>query len=143
MSFPFNLGQPYVYGAGYVMCTDWHFDLTIEGERKQTFTIEAYGDVFYDASQPPTTGPAAPPAPEPMPRRFIRDETGRVMAEAFIEERIRPAQFTYANGQFTPIPPPANPFLAPPAARTPACLVDALCRRGRFIQTPPPRETGA
>lgn len=101
------------------------------------FTIEAYGDVFTDASVMSTTGPAAHPRgrqDEPQPH-FVRDEYGREVA--FYISSAGTAT------QVTPIRPPANPFLAPPAARTPACLIDAMCRRARFIQTPPPRETGA
>lgn len=131
MSFPFTLGTPYPCGAGHVICSEYNHDYPLGGQRRMRFTIEAYGDIFHDPSTPPTTGPEA-----------LFTDWGPP-AEAFIDKRIRPAEFTYANGQFTPIPPPAPPFIAPPAARTPACLVDALCRRGRFIQTPTPRETGA
>lgn len=149
MSFPFNIGQPYVCGAGTVICTEWERNFERHGEVSQTFTIKAYGDIFHDLSTPPTTGTAAPPERQRMERRSIRDETGRVITEqaipfsdtmlarVFSETAIRPATHTYADGQFTPI--------APPAARTPACLVDALCRRGRFLTlpAPPPGETGA
>lgn len=128
MSFPFDIGRPYPCGDGIVICTEWHRDYERDGEVSDTITLKTYGDIFRDLSTPPTTtGTAAPSEQQRMERHLIRD---RVIAEQAI-----PAPIGIAMDGQTPI--------APPAARTPACLVDALCRRGRFIQTPPTRETGA
>jgi hypothetical protein len=56
---------------------------------------------------------------------------------------VQAGQMLFSDGTSQRIESPRPSHAAPPPARTPACLIAALCRRGRFIQAPPPGDTGA